>query len=323
MVATSSASIRAPISGLSRLVEVENAPAAGAAADAERAKSFCAVLETGNIIYLPRSPILLNAADRELLLGHKQTGSALHKNIAYRPLEDRISGLDKTEATAAVELRRILQEYAQNCAEFLSRFLAPYAGKWKLDFASFRPIEEEGRAARLHARNDLLHFDSFPTRPTDGARILRFFTNINPKEDRVWLTSETFASFAPRVANMAGIITPPVHDGGIAKALRALASFRWPWTRRPAYDRYMNRCHNVMKESSKFQAEMVKQQWSFPPNSSWMVFTDGVSHAVIRGQYALEQTFLIPQAALIQPQNSPLAILEKLTGRKLAERPGV
>jgi hypothetical protein len=107
--------------------------------------------------------------------GHKQTGSALHKNIAYRPREDRINGLDKAEATAAVELRRILREYAQNCAEFLSRFLVPYAGKWKLDFASFRPIEEGGRAARLHARNDLLHFDSFPTRPTNGARILRFF----------------------------------------------------------------------------------------------------------------------------------------------------
>jgi hypothetical protein len=76
-----------------------------------------------------------------------------------------------------------------------------------------------------------------------------------------------------------------------------------------------------MKESSKFQAEMVKQQWLFPPNSSWMVFTDGVSHAVIRGQYALEQTFLIPQAALMQPQNSPLAILERLTGRQLAEQP--
>lgn len=320
MAATSSASIRAPISGLSRVVEVKNPAAAGGTADAERAKSFCAELETGNIIYFPRSPILLTPVDSEFLLGHKQAGSALHKNIAYRPLEDRISGLDKAEVTEAVELRRILREYAQNCTEFLSRFLAPYAGKWKLDFASFRPIEEEGRAARLHARNDLLHFDSFPTRPTNGARILRFFTNINPTKDRVWRTSETFASFAPRVANMAGI-TPSVHNGGIAQALRTFASFRWPWTRRPAYDRYMHRCHNAMKESSKFQAEMVKQQWSFPPNSSWMVFTDGVSHAVIRGQYALEQTFLIPQAALMQPQNSPLAILERLTGRQLAEQP--
>ncbi|MGH9466884.1 MAG: Kdo hydroxylase family protein [Terriglobales bacterium] len=30
------------------------------------------------------------------------------------------------------------------------------------------------RAAKVHARNDLMHVDSFPTRPSRGRRILRF-----------------------------------------------------------------------------------------------------------------------------------------------------
>lgn len=78
----------------------------------------------------------------------------------------------------------------------------------------------------------------------------------------------------------------------------------------------MQRCHNVMKEDAKFQ-ETPKTRWEFPPNSSWMLFTDCVSHAVLSGQYALEQTLLVPHTALFEPLRSPLTILESLTGRRL------
>jgi 3-deoxy-D-manno-oct-2-ulosonic acid (Kdo) hydroxylase len=79
----------------------------------------------------------------------------------------------------------------------------------------------------------------------------------------------------------------------------------------------MHRCHNAMKEDSNFQETTPRHRWEFPPNSSWMVCTDCVSHAVLTGQYALEQTVLIPQSALIDPQRSPLAILENLAGVSL------
>ena len=79
----------------------------------------------------------------------------------------------------------------------------------------------------------------------------------------------------------------------------------------------MHRCHNAMKEDASFQENTPKSRWDFPPDSSWMVFTDCVSHAVLSGQYALEQTFLVPATALVEPQRSPLAILESLTGRRL------
>jgi len=62
----------------------------------------------------------------------------------------------------------------------------------KLDFASFRPLEEQGRDLSLHKRNDLLHVDAFPSRPTHGGRILRVFANINPSVGRVWNVGEPF-----------------------------------------------------------------------------------------------------------------------------------
>jgi hypothetical protein len=305
----------ASASGFSRLVTVEG-PVAKEYWTEDRAREACRNLEAGHILFLPVSPIEILSEDRELLLGRKQSSSAYHKNIAYRPLEDRVTGLGRDEVQEAEELRRILRDYSERSMEFLRTFLAPYANKWKLEFASFRPIEEKGRPARLHARNDLLHFDSFPTRPTNGARILRFFTNINPAQNRVWLTSQTFESFGPRMVKARGL-TAPLENSLLRGANSLARILRLRKANSSPYDDLMHRCHNAMKEDANFQQNTPKHRWEFPPNSSWMVFTDCVSHAVLSGQYALEQTFLIPPLALVEPQRSPLAVLESLTRRRL------
>lgn len=283
--------------------------------DEDRAREICGRLELGHIVLFSQSPLDIPVTERELLLGHKQSSSPYHKNIAYRASEDRVTGLDASRQAEAAALRRILRGYSQNVVAFLSLFLLPYAGKWKLDCASFRPFEEQGRPARLHARNDLLHIDSFPTRPTNGARILRFFTNINPARNRVWLTSQTFESFATHFASQTRVSR--VFRTPFAGGLRALArALRLPGGR-PPYDELMHRTHNAMKEDAGFQETTPKHRWEFPPNSSWMLFTDCVSHAVLSGQYALEQTLLIPHFALVEPGHSPLAILESIVGAPL------
>jgi len=302
--------------GFSRLVTVED-PFHADELMSERSDQLCAELESGNLVVLPRSPIVIPDEHRSLLLAWKQASSPYHKNIAYRPLEDRLTGLEASEQGEAGQLRRILRAYSQRAAEFLSAFLPPYAGNWKLDYVSYRPIEEKARPARLHARNDLVHFDSFPTRPTNGARILRFFTNINPQDSRVWVTSQTFEALGPRfaAAAVAGASSP---FGAFARGLRHIARvLHLPGSFRPPYDELMHCCHNLMKEDESFQKNTPKQRWEFAPNSSWIAFTDCVSHAVLSGQFALEQTFLIPQNALVSPHRSPLAILEKFAGRPL------
>jgi hypothetical protein len=40
-------------------------------------------------------------------------------------------------------------------------------------------------------------------------------------------------------------------------------------------------------------------------------------HAAMSGQFMLEQTVHLPNAALAFPSESPLAVLERLTARKL------
>jgi 3-deoxy-D-manno-oct-2-ulosonic acid (Kdo) hydroxylase len=317
--ASTATAANASAPGFSRLITIEDPFPTQDATAPDPARQICADLEAGHIILLPQTPIAIPVGDRELLLGRKQTSSAYHKNIAYRPAEDRITGLDASEQAEGEQLRRLLSEFSQRSVDFLSRFLSPYAGKWKLDYASFRPIEEKDRPARLHARNDLLHFDSFPTRPTNGARILRFFTNINPVQSRVWVTSQTFEAFGPRFARRGGLLAS-VAGNSITRGLRSVArALHLPLGKRPPYDEFMHRCHNAMKEDADFQEKTPKQRWEFPPNCSWMVFTDCVSHSVLSGQYALEQTFFVPQSALVEPQKSPLAILEGIAGQPLRQ----
>ena len=319
--ATSQAFPQDQSAGMSQLIDVDavsNPPLVPSADPDARGPWLCSQLEAGNILFFSRSPFVILPDDREFLLGRTQTSSALHKNVAYRPAEDRITGLAKSEELEAARLRLVLKNYSQQAAQFLGELLSPYAGKWKLDFASFRPLEERGRPARLHARNDLPHFDSFPTRPTNGDRILRFFTNLNPSQNRVWTTSQTFEAIGPHFAKSIGIPRPR-STNALARGARTLAStLRLPGAQRPPYDDFMHRCHNAMKEDTNFRETCPKKRWEFPPGSSWIVFTDCVSHAVLEGQYALEQTFLISRQAMVDPERTPIAILERIAGYPLS-----
>jgi hypothetical protein len=131
----------------------------------------------------------------------------------------------------------------------------------------------------------------------------------------VWLTSQTFESFGPQFARKAGVLDS--FRNPLLRGLRGLARTLHLPGSRPPYDELMHRIHNAMKEDARFQETTPKHRWEFPPNSSWVVFTDCVSHAVLSGQYALEQTFLIPGHTLVDPQRSPLAVLETLANTSL------
>jgi hypothetical protein len=282
----------------------------------EQSRAFCAQLEAGDILYFPQTPVPLSAGDTSFLLGQQQADSSLHKNIAYKPNSDRLSGFDtKTADPAAVQrLHQIMRGYSTSVVHFLTRFLAPYQQHWKLDYASFRPQEEQNRDLPLRRRNDLLHTDAFPTRPTHGARILRFFNNVNPTRTRDWIVSDPFPAtvrqFAPReIAPHPGSALSRIGKAS-ARAIGLGAAI--PSLKRSPYDDFMMRFHNFLKENPRFQSDCPKYHFEFPPNSSWMVYTDTVPHAVLAGQYALEQTFLIRPEAMVRPEISPLKILEEI-----------
>jgi hypothetical protein len=287
-----------------------------------RARQCCQQLEDGRVLFFDRIPFDFPAEDREFLLSQRQSGSRLHKNVSYRPLQDTLRGTGGA-ADQTAHLRQIMRRFSAETVRFLASLLAPYAPHWTLDYASFRPEQEQGRDLPVHKRNDLLHLDSFPTRPMHGRRILRCFTNINPSAARVWNTTDGFATLAGQFATAAGLAdfaakgSPRANP--LVKAVKSL--FGLKSVDHSAYDRFMLRFHDFLKENTAFQQSCRKIRLEFPPGSTWICYTDMVPHAVLSGQFALEQTFIIPLSALITPDKAPIRILERIAGAPLATAP--
>jgi 3-deoxy-D-manno-oct-2-ulosonic acid (Kdo) hydroxylase len=289
-----------------------------------RARTYCAHLETGGILFFPGVPFHLPEPHRQSLLAKRQSGLRFHKNISYRPLGDELRGFASDQAGDEDELKAIMRAYSASVTGFVRDFLRPYDGQFTLDYASYRPVEEAGRDLSLHKRNDLLHVDAFPSRPTAGGRILRVFTNINPSRSRSWLTSEGFGRLAERYARAAGLDRIARHCASLPYAVwsrlgalsRRLAGGKG--SRRTGYDRFMLHFHDWLKENEQFQRACIKDAHEFPPGSTWLVYTDYVPHAVLAGQFALEQTFIISLGAMVVPEQAPIRVLERLSGRRLA-----
>jgi hypothetical protein len=286
-------------------------------------RRWCELLELGRILCWPQVPFELPDDDVAFLRSQRQSSSRFHKNIAYRPAEDRISGVDR-RSVDAVRLLDVMRSFSRRAAAFVGTLLSAYHGAWRLDYASFRPLQEQGRAVRLHARNDLLHIDAFPTRPTFGDRILRLFVNISPTEPRRWLTSDHFARTVVDLGGSDALPWPRPASRSLAARFRrglcrAARRCGLPVVLRSAYDDFMVRMYRHMKENALYQAHCPKFASEFPPGCCWMVYTDAVPHAVLRGQYALEQTFIVSRQAMVCPEKAPIHVLEAICGRPLTD----
>jgi hypothetical protein len=282
-------------------------------------------LESGDILLFDPSRFALDLESRAFLAGIRQSRSRFQKNISYSPSDNRVRGFNGSDPDKS-RLSDVLRKYSAHAIEFLSALLPNYAKNWRVDLASFRPIEERNRKLPWRDRNDLIHIDAFPTRPSNGDRILRIFTNINLSEPRTWVTTDGFGTLAQRFAVVAGLEKIATRSRGSAADFRArmlklTSSIGIPVVRRSPYDRFMLVFHDWLKANAKFQQECRKITLEFPPNSTWVAFTDAVPHAVIAGQFALEQTFMVPCEALESPDLAPIRILEQLCGMPLSSGP--
>jgi hypothetical protein len=283
----------------------------------------CEALEAGHIVVLPDNSLFDKQADIDFLLSLQQNASALHKNVAYKPAAHKVTGATTNTAQEAERLLEVMSGFSKRALSLLARVCPPYAGKWKTDYASYRPFEEQGRDLPLKQRNDLMHVDAFPSRPTKGGGILRLFTQINPSKDRVWRVSGPFDALADKYALQAGLKEV---KGGSAAMKRAAAKLGRAIginvPDRTAYDQFMLGFHDFLKGNEEFQRAPQAKQMAFRPNQVWMCYTDVLAHSVLSGQYALEQTVIIPPEAKVKPDIAPVSVLERIAGFPLTPSRG-
>jgi 3-deoxy-D-manno-octulosonic acid hydroxylase-like protein len=264
-------------------------------------------LEAGDVLFLPDLRFEVEPPEA-LLFTPTILGSS--KNASYDPASGRLGGSTATGAEAEM-LARFIRRFSEATVSLVQRLLPDYGNRLVRARASFRPAEIAGRQTTWRKDDSRLHVDAFPATPSGGRRILRVFSNVNPEgRARAWRLGEDFEAVARRFASQLRLPLPGVGH------LLALA--RITKTPRSAYDALMLQLHDRMKADEAFQKDSPQSRVDLPAGSTWLAFTDQVSHAATRGQYQLEQTFLLPVDAMLDGERSPLRILERLKQRRLA-----
>ena len=279
----------------------------GATTSREVAERASVGIEAGQVLFLPELSFAREPRE-SILFTPAILGSA--KNTSFDPATGRLGGTTASGVDAEL-LRALLRRFSDAASALVGALLPTYRGTIARGRASFRPAEIAGRASSWRKDDTRLHVDSFPATPTGGRRILRVFTNVNPNgRPRSWRVGGDFESVARRFADTLSI--PLAASGHLLALLRVTKSPR------TAYDALMLQLHDRMKGDEDFQRGSPQWAVDFPAGSTWLAFTDEVSHAALAGQYQLEQTFLLPVASMQYSERSPLRVLERLKGKRLA-----
>jgi len=267
-----------------------------------------AALEAGRVILFTQLAFALEPAEEKFLTPSILAGS--RKNASYDPATDDVGGTNLAGADAEA-LARMIRRFGDSCTLLIERLFPAYRPEIVRARGSFRPADIAERVMSWRKDDTRLHVDAFPANPSNGKRILRMFCNVNPTGAvRTWRIGDEFESVARRFDDQLHIPLPGV------SGLLALAHITK--TARSRYDSLMLQLHDRMKADSAFQSNSPQATVDFPAGSTWMAFTDQVSHAAMAGQHQLEQTFLLPLAAMREPERSPLRVLERIKHRQLA-----
>ena len=262
------------------------------------------VLEGGGVLVLPKLAFELLEGERRFL--SPQWSNARAKNISLdgAALKGARGGSEDLAALA-----QMIARFATCAADLVTALFPRYAPYVKRARTSYRPQPAVGRALSWRKDDSLLHIDAFPSRPNRGERILRVFCNVNSGADRVWRVGENFAAMARR-------FLPRVRRQ-LPGTAQLLAGLRVTRGRRSEYDHLMLGLHDRAKADTDYQRSCTQQVVHFSPGTTWLCFSDQVMHAAVSGQHMVEQTIHLPIAALYEPGSAPLAVLEKLCGRRL------
>jgi len=258
-------------------------------------------LEAGKVIYLPNLSFTLNPDELDFLSPHIVNPKS--KNISYDRRNDRLTGTI-CQGLEADKLKQMIKRYSEKTMQFMEALFPSYKEHLIQARTSFRPVEAKSRVQSYRKDDTRLHVDAFPSAPTKGERIIRFFTNVNPNQKpRVWRLGEPFSDVIKKIA--------PRTSKPIPGLRTILQTFKITKDYRTLYDHYMLQIHDHMKKDLEYQKMVPQKEILFPAGSSWIVYSDQVSHAAMSGQHMFEQTFHLPIKGMKNQETSPLKVMEK------------
>ena len=267
------------------------------------------LLEGGRVLYFPHLRFSISDSEKRFLDPSWSDGKS--KNISLRGDDLPLQGARGSESDIEA-LRDLVGRFSAQSESLVDALFPTYRGHLIKGFTSYRPAHVETRITSWRKDDTRLHVDSFPSNPTGGLRLLRVFTNINPNGiPRTWRVGEPFKDYANRFAPKARAMWP-----GQAWTMNLLGLTK---SKRSPYDHLMGQLHDLGKFDLDYQKNSPQLTLEIPAGATWVVFSDQVLHAVMSGQFMLEQTFYLKPEHLKDPSSGPLSILETLTRRPFLE----
>src|SRR3954447_12536790 len=83
-------------------------------------------LEAGNVLFFPSCPFIFPEEQKDFLRNINFAGGAIHKNVAYRPSSDRVTGVQLDEVKTQ-RLLSVLRDFSRSIVRFTSELLPEYA----------------------------------------------------------------------------------------------------------------------------------------------------------------------------------------------------
>ena len=275
-------------------------------AEAHSRPEWTAAVEAGKVLYFPRLGFAVQPEEQALL--REDTLAPKSRNVSLGA-----DGVLKGAAGSAQDqqaLAAMVGRFRQQALQLVDDLLPEYKGQLRVAPTSFRPKQVETRAQSVRADDQRMHVDAFPSRPSYGERLLRVFTNLNPHGvPRVWRVGEDFETIARRFLPQAKPYR--LWQAKLLNTVHATKSLR------SEYDHLMLQLHDLMKFDEQYQKNGTQVTVPFPPGSVWVCFSDQATHAVMSGQFMMEQTLYLPPGREVNPTSSPLQILTRLVGRPL------
>jgi hypothetical protein len=270
-------------------------------------ETLLAALERGKVLYFPNLRFAVEGGETALL--DPALADPQRKNISLEPMGGALRGVVGDAVTQSA-VRALITRYQNNARSLVDNLFPEYRGKLRAAPTSLRLMQVETRNTSWRKDDSRLHVDAFPSRPNRGERILRVFANVNPHgAPRVWRVGEPFEQIAKRFL--------PHIKSQLPGSAWLLEQLHITKSRRTEYDHLMLHLHDCMKADLDYQKSSPQETMPFPPGSVWVCFSDQTSHAVMSGQFMVEQTFFLPVRAMAEPECAPLGILERLKSRAL------
>ncbi|QEA11757.1 Kdo hydroxylase family protein [Comamonas flocculans] len=276
--------------------------------DAARAHpEWTAAVEAGKVLFFPALAFEVLPGEQALL--RPDMLAPRSRNVSLDA-----SGALKGAGGSAQERERLagmVGRFRAQALALVDGLFPEYRGVLRIAPTSFRPRQVQTRQQSVRADDKRLHVDAFPSRPNYGERILRVFVNIHPQgAPRVWRVGADFETVARQ-------FLPRAKPYRLWQA-RALQALHVTKSLRSEYDHLMLQLHDLMKRDEHYQQHGAQWKASFPAGSCWVCYSDQAVHAVMSGQYMMEQTLYLPPGREVNPAASPLQILTRLVGRPLA-----